>query len=176
VRQILKERRKQLAKLCNKVLCPVCGQYGFLSKRWVRSSYYPKYYTSHEYHRDKSTLRGSRYRGELLKSVYSAVEQENEQEQHKESLKRVTYRKRIHTYVGHYDEAKYKVQMIKFRQGLLKSKPNGRKWCHVQSTVDFYTNAAKAPPGYYHPSLPEYCQIAYIHISRYKPYRYGYNI
>jgi hypothetical protein len=24
-------------------LCPKCGEYGFLTKRWVRSSYYPKY-------------------------------------------------------------------------------------------------------------------------------------
>lgn len=38
----------------------------------------------------------------------------------------------MHPYVGHYDEEKYKKAMEKYRNGKLKSRPNGRRWCKVR--------------------------------------------
>jgi hypothetical protein len=34
-------------------------------------------------------------------------------------------------YFGHYDAEKYRQQMIEYRNGRTKSRPNGRKWCKV---------------------------------------------
>jgi len=45
----------------------------------------------------------------------------------------VTYRPSIHPYIGYYDEEKYKKAMEKYKNGRLKSRPNGRKWCKVRS-------------------------------------------
>jgi len=135
-----------------KVLCPKCGQFGFLSSRWVSGSYYPKFCSikcilleeaeeklskdplSEWYKKRvtylKKSVRGSVYRGRSRKhlSQYNEVEEDIID---KKSLKRVTYEKYLCFYVGHYDKEKYKKQMIKYREGRIKSRPNGRRWCKL---------------------------------------------
>ena len=34
-------------------------------------------------------------------------------------------------YIGHYDSKKYEEQVKKFQNGKRKSKPDGRRWCHI---------------------------------------------
>ncbi len=39
----------------------------------------------------------------------------------------------IRYYVGHYDPKKYHEKMEQYKEGKIKSKPNGRKWCFIDS-------------------------------------------
>jgi hypothetical protein len=117
----------------NKILCPRCGEYGFKSKRWIRSSYYPKYvslYIECPYPRFGEEVTGSEYIGEA--EPYSGVEREPVKEPYK-----VLGRKRIAYYIGHYDSKKYHQQMKDYRAKRRKSRPNGRKWCYLYSTISF---------------------------------------
>jgi hypothetical protein len=62
-------------------------------------------------------------------------------------------------YVGHYDPDKFKTQMQKYREGKIKTRPNGRKWCLIKNDTqvqqgelvrnldEFY---ADPNPQYYH--------------------------
>jgi hypothetical protein len=76
----------------------------------------------------KKMVRGSAHRGRSSKhlSQYNEAEEDTVD---KKSLKRVTYGKYFCFYVGHYDKEKYEQQMIKYREGRIKSRPNGRRWC-----------------------------------------------
>jgi hypothetical protein len=133
-----------------RVLCPKCGQFGFLSGRWVSSTYYPKYCSvKHillegaekklandplsEWYRERvayfnKIVRGSIYRGRSRKHLSQYNEAEDDTTD-KKSLKRVTYGKYFCFYVGHYYQEKYREQMDKYHQGVIKSRPNGRRWC-----------------------------------------------
>ena len=121
-------------------LCPKCGEYGFLAKRWVQSSYYPKHASTScmrleeeiakleknpndttqrkyvEYFRTLVT--GSRYRGEEANKLFDRT-----------ACYRVFTRKYFKYYVGHYDKERYKEHMKQFQEKKIKSKPNGRRWC-----------------------------------------------
>lgn len=44
-------------------------------------------------------------------------------------------RRETRYYVGHYDSKKYKEKMIEYRQGKIKSRPNGRTWCLIGRDV-----------------------------------------
>ncbi len=121
-------------------LCPKCREYGFLTKRWVRSSYYPKYASTScsrleeevaelkknpndpaqkkyvEYFR--ALVTGNRYRGEEQNKLFDRT-----------ACYRVFTRKYFKYYVGHYDKKKYEKQMKQFKAKKRKSQPNGRRWC-----------------------------------------------
>jgi hypothetical protein len=141
----------------DKVFCPLCGEYGFLTRRWVESSYYPMYVSYYILSGiGSSNVRGSRYRGGP-KSVYSPVEVEKID---KKSLYRVTYRRYDHYYVGHYSSEKYHQQMQDYKMHKRKSRPNGRKWCHLQSDCYLYKNDPLRR-DFYLDSLPKDCYIAY---------------
>jgi hypothetical protein len=120
-------------------LCPKCGQNGFLTKRWVQSSYYPKEVsTICEKLKDelgkleqnpadisqkyveflRTQVKGSRYRLDETKELFD-----------REACFRVFTRKYIKYYVGHYDKERYEEQMKQFKEKKRKSKPNGRRWC-----------------------------------------------
>jgi hypothetical protein len=132
-------------------LCPKCGEYGFLTKRWVQSSYYPKYASTSckrleeelvkleqnpadiskkknvEFWR--SQVKGNRYRLDETKELFD-----------REACYRVYTQKYTKYYVGHYDKEKYEEQMKQFNKNKRKSKPNGRRWCgpiKYQSTSYF---------------------------------------
>ena len=102
------------------VRCPRCEKQGFLSLRWVRSSHYckiehpylPKKYVEKEI--VKARADGGNELTKLVKRWY------------------VTYRASVHPYIGHYDAEKYKKAMEKYKNGRLKARPNGRKWCKVR--------------------------------------------
>jgi hypothetical protein len=47
---------------------------------------------------------------------------------------KVSSRTHWHYYIGHYDHEKYKQQMVNYREGKRKSRPNGRKWCYLPTT------------------------------------------
>lgn len=121
-------------------LCPKCEQYGFLTKRWVRNSYYPKYSSTScnmleealakleenpedislkkqiEYLRTQ--VKGYRYRLNVPKKLFD-----------RDACYKVFTRKYIKYYVGHYSKEKYEEQMKQFNEKKRKSKPNGRRWC-----------------------------------------------
>ena len=142
-----------------RVLCPKCGKFGFLSGRWVSSTYYPKFCSVHDilleeaeekFANDplsevykkrvdylKKRIRGSKYRGRSRKHLSQYNEAEGDAID-KKSLKRVTYGKYFCFYIGHYDKGKYKQQMIKYRKREVKSRPNGRKWCKLGASFHEY--------------------------------------
>jgi hypothetical protein len=108
-----------IEKRC-RVLCPKCRKYGFLTERWVRSSYYPQYASvkcsrleeeeeqklaknlndkkaraSVNYFR--TLVRGNKYRGDREHEIVD-----------KKSIYRVNSDKKYyHYYIGHYDPDKY---------------------------------------------------------------------
>lgn len=141
-----------------KVLCPKCGQFGRVSNRWVTSSYYPMSvslsimmieYREAQLTKDpnnsalkvsleafKRKVAGKLYRGEPRKYLFGYDNSENTPD--KKSLYRVTYGKYTYFYIGHYDKQKYKKQMIKYRAGKIKSRPNGRRWCKLSRNFHRY--------------------------------------
>ena len=121
-------------------LCPKCGEYGFLAKRWVRSSYYPKYASASRIRLEeeiakleknphdptqkkyvkffRTLVTGSRYRGEEANKLFDRA-----------ACYRVFTQKYFKYYVGHYDKKRYEEHMKEFKEKKRKSKPNGRRWC-----------------------------------------------
>jgi len=164
----MKRRKKRY-----KVLCPVCGEYGFLSRRWVKSSYYPMY-CSYDILFGLGfgkTVRGSRYRGEP-QSQYDTTGYTQEQEKmdryrDRKSLYRITYRKHVHNYIGHYSSEKYREQMQDYKMHKRKSRPNGRKWCYLQSDSYLYPNDPSRR-DFYLDSLPNGCLIAWCDVDKHR--------
>lgn len=128
----------------------MCGQFGFISGRWVGSSYYPKFASINcimlkeeeqilskhpfsEWHKSRVDYFRKKVRGTIYRGKSRIEDIPN-----KESLYRVTYGKYFCFYIGHYDKQKYKEQMIKYREGKLKSRPNGRKWCKIHTSFNKY--------------------------------------
>lgn len=140
------------------ILCPKCGRVGFVSKRWVTSSYYPKHLSlavmmiearevqlakdpnnlalRMSLERFKEKVVGSVYRGGSKKHL--AVQDNNENIPDRKTLYKVTYHKYQYFYVGHYDKEKYEEQMARFRAGKIKSRSNGRKWCKLPTYLHRY--------------------------------------
>jgi hypothetical protein len=48
-------------------------------------------------------------------------------------------RRRIRYYIGHYHANKFKEQMQRYREGKVKSRPNGRTWCLLSDTLEIQT-------------------------------------
>jgi hypothetical protein len=81
----------------------------------------------------KSRVVGNKFRG---KSTKLLIRQDNETETlDKRSLYKATYGKYK---VGHYDKEKYKEQMNRYRRGIIKSRPNGRRWCKLSRYFNQY--------------------------------------
>jgi hypothetical protein len=66
-------------------------------------------------------VKGSKYRGD--ESV------NNNKDSAATIYYRVSSERYYHYYIGHYDPAKYRQQMVKYKNGQRKSRPNGRRWC-----------------------------------------------
>jgi hypothetical protein len=106
--------------LPKKVICPRCKKQGFLTLRWVRSSHYCK--INHPYLKSKY----------VKKEIINPISDEGKELTKSVDRWYVTYRPVVHPYIGHYDEDKYKKAMEKYKNGRLKSRPNGRRWCKVR--------------------------------------------
>lgn len=65
-------------------------------------------------------------------------------EETKKTAYHVRTRKYDRLYVGHYDAEKYKKEMVDYRAGKRKSRPNGRVW-HSVRKGDWIK---KQPPAY----------------------------
>lgn len=157
-----------------KALCPRCGQFGFVSQRWVTSSYYPKFGSVAVFMKEgrearlakdpnnpallaslelsRSRVVGNKFRGRSKKHLIVVGQDEdgdNEgNEDDKKTLYKVTYGKYAPFYIGHYDKEKYKEQMDKYRQGMIKSRPNGRRWCKLPACFYKY-RIVDSPDGKY---------------------------
>ena len=129
----------------NSVICPSCGKKGFLTKRWVESQYYPQFgsldvdrledlkgrvkkYPDNillqtRLKRLEKKVKGNKYLGEKKKFLI------NPEEEHIDDNKdwyRVTYKRYFYYYICHYDKQLYAKNMERYRNGELKSRPNGR--------------------------------------------------
>lgn len=123
--------------------------------RWVRSSYYPSTASvmvilleeAESKLRDnpgdeqtkarvaylRHKVRGTRYWGEDARGEIdrnAILDDET-----KKTAYRVQSKQYKHPYVGHYDSSKYKQEMIDYKNGKRKSRPNGRTWCKIQTTL-----------------------------------------
>jgi hypothetical protein len=63
-------------------------------------------------------------------------EKTNNQKIPKTITQRLRPWKRIHYYIGHYDAEKYRAQMVRYKQGEIKTRPNGRTWCLLSDTAE----------------------------------------
>ena len=137
-----------------RILCPRCHKIGFISERWVDSTYFPKYASlsvimfeeslqalsekphdagnSSRHNYWKSMVRGNAYR-----DTSEGKPPEERQIPYRGSWFRVTYARYSQYYVAHYDSNKYKKQLIDYKLGKRKSRPNGRRECKLRN-CDLY--------------------------------------
>jgi len=135
------------------ICCPKCGKRGFLHRRWVKSSYYPKYESEicERLQMAEATV-AERPENEKLSTYIRSVRKKVKgfryrkgvkgQDIDKNSVYRVSSDKYWHYYIGHYDSKKFMEQMNDYRNGKRKSRPNGRKWCKVPMSK-YYLLVAK---------------------------------
>ena len=140
-----------MQRIRSSMICPKCGKKGFLTVRWVRSSYYPKYSSPRiilkklneiELMKDPSSKIAARSL-KILKTVVSGFEYRKPSKRHlcgnvieeKQQDKRLLFRtlsdKYYHLYIGHYDREKYQQKMKDYKDGKINWRPNGRRWCKV---------------------------------------------
>lgn len=134
------------------VVCPKCGKEGFASIRWVQSSYYPKFTSLRinrleefkknlskndskddlkiEQYKKNRRITGDKYRGKSNLDLFRESEGWKDIED-KSGYYKVRNKKHHRLYVGHYDSTKYFEQMDNYKNGIIKSRPNGRKWCLI---------------------------------------------
>lgn len=146
-------------------MCPKCGREGTLTRRWVRSSYRPKRFSwlcdsleSAETHLragpnkkdediqlvDQISLTSSNEVPRIMKLGDYVDKMRERISGSKYSLDKkdrdayvVRSRKKYyHCYIGHYDSAIYQKQMIAYKEGRRKSRPNGRTWCKLPIGTD----------------------------------------
>jgi hypothetical protein len=78
----------------------------------------------------KSMVKGNVYRD----TSEATLPPENEKlNPDRESWYRVTYARYWQYYVAHYDPARYKKQMIGYKEGRRRSRPNGRRECKLRN-------------------------------------------
>ena len=136
----------------------MCGKKGFLSRRWVKSSYYPMYASKRcaflnmlEYRlsvdpsnatvryqigRIREDIRGDHYRGDSKYFLPGHDKKEDKEYFDKSTAYRLSSFKFYYDYVGHYSPEKYEKEMNDFRQGKRKSRPNGRIWHKIPVEKD----------------------------------------
>jgi hypothetical protein len=106
--------------LPNKVECPRCGKSGFLTLRPVHSSHYCKI---------KIPYKKQKF---VKKRIINPVAGKGEEPTKLVNRWRVSYGPFWHFYIGHYDAEKYRKGMDDYKEGKLKSRPNGRRWCKIR--------------------------------------------
>jgi hypothetical protein len=78
----------------------------------------------------RNRVTGNKYRGRSKKHLIDKTPS-SQYSADKKSLYKVIYGKYAPFYIGHYDKGKYKEQMNRYRQGIIKSRSNGRRWCRL---------------------------------------------
>jgi hypothetical protein len=73
----------------------------------------------------KTKVTGTKYRGKSRKHISDYVEED------KKILYRTTSDKYGCVYVGHYDAKIYQQKMKDYKNGKIKWRPNGRRWCKL---------------------------------------------
>jgi hypothetical protein len=142
----------------NTVTCPVCGKKGFLTRRWVKGTYYPMYsseacirlegwehilsqYPNNILAKEAITYlrriaRGNDYRGHPKFHIAGHDSKKDREYFDRNTAYRISSNRYYYEYVGHYSPEKYKKEMEGFRKGNRKSRPNGRIWHKVPSKND----------------------------------------
>src|SRR5918995_307514 len=120
-----------------KYVCPKCGRKGTLTRRWVRSSYRPKSFSSsNEIPRlMKLGEYVDKMREQISGSKYSLDKKDRE-------AYVIRSKKKYYYYIGHYDSDVYQKQMISYKNGKRKSRPNGRRWCKLPTGIHPHLVAA----------------------------------
>ena len=124
------------------ISCPVCRKRGFLSKKWVRSSYYPCYKSKlcnelesvkRKLARDPQNKKLHLYMKTFQERVTGIKYNKSIRRENLDKLIHYKVRsiKYYHYYVGHYDSEVYKKCSEDYKNRMRKSRPNGRKWCKV---------------------------------------------
>ena len=135
-------------------LCPRCHKFGFVSGRRVESTYFPKYSSINvimlevsrkamienphdasnrsRFNHWKSVVKGNVYRDTSEGHLLTRLSEDERQIPDRKSWFRVTYARYWQYYVTHYDPDKYKEQMIDYKEGRRRSRPNGRREMQTQ--------------------------------------------
>ena len=140
------------------VICPRCGKKGFLTRRWTRGSYFVKYSSAYEFEPGyrpghSRDVRIYEYTGKewidegnqdrvyeyvyvaggdgKVKNVkfHLALDRFDNKTRIPHRISQVLGRTTYRFYVGHYDAQKMKQQSREFKEGKIKTRPNGRTWC-----------------------------------------------
>jgi hypothetical protein len=136
-------------------LCPMCGKFGRVKKKWIPSTYYPRHGSakcdlleraeralskdpSSESNKERvarlrKMVKGTVYRGRSKKHVQASDYPEivKAEENRKESWYRVTYGKYPYFYIAHYDKEQYNKDMERYHNREINYRPNGKRWCKV---------------------------------------------
>ena len=104
------------------VICPRCSKRGFLTLRWVRSS--------RDWKGEAPNPVSHWIDEPLLNPLAANGQREPTTTKRKRNLLR--YAPTWHLYIGHYDSEKYRRAMERYKNGRLKSRPNGRIWHKVR--------------------------------------------
>ena len=84
----------------------------------------------------KEKIRGIRFKGDSRRHLQGEFWTEEEEEAYNDRKSNVRITKRYYyPYFGHYSPEKYREQMKKYKQGLRKSRPNGRIWHQVPKHI-----------------------------------------
>jgi hypothetical protein len=156
------------------IFCPRC--HNFDSRRWVESTYFPKYASINvimlevsrnatkenphdagnrsRFNHWKSLVKGNVYRDTSEGHILTRSLVDERQNSDKESWLRVTYGRYWQYYVGHYDRDKYKEEMIAYREGRRRSRPNDRRECKLRNS-DWSFLGGRTPHAYLSPPLHE---------------------
>lgn len=103
------------------VICPRCKKQGFLTLRWARSS---------RSYKDETPNYVSHWIDMPLANPVAGKGQEEYTTKRERNLHR--YGPSWHLYIGHYDSKEYRYAMERYKKGMLKSRPNGRRWHKVR--------------------------------------------
>ena len=120
------------------VICPRCNKAGTLTLKKVRGTHYG-YVTIIPGGEVVSIHEASyRKRAEQLglvveRKVYNPRVGKTQENMIIEKRLKQTYGPWTHPYVRHYDSEKYKMSMKRYRNGELRARPNGVRWCHIRT-------------------------------------------
>jgi len=97
--------------------------YEYTGRNFIHEDHYHRYEYAH-----KNETNGK------ISTVFIQTDESNTSIKIRKRLFEILGRKKVHYYIGHYDSKKYQEQMQKYKEGKIKSKPNGRKWCSINAS------------------------------------------
>jgi hypothetical protein len=120
------------------VTCPRCRKPGTLTLKRVKSIHYGFVTIVHGPEVVSILDPNDRARAEQLglvveRKVYNPRFGKEQENMIIEKRLKQTYGPWTHPYVRHYDPEKYRQSMEKYKNGELKARPNGVRWCHIRT-------------------------------------------